>query len=65
MDEPDRRFAAREGTSGGISGGVGLRVGGGVAMLFEPVGEGDGEGCLRQPRMSSRTMIVSGDLVSR
>lgn len=44
-----RRFGAREGTSGGMRGGVGLRVGGGVAMLG---GEIDGEWCLRQLRMS-------------
>jgi hypothetical protein len=42
---------ARDGTSGGITGGVGPRVGGGVAMLVEVGGEGGGEECLRQPRM--------------
>jgi hypothetical protein len=42
-----RRFAAREGASWGMSGGVGSRVGGGVAMV-EELGE---EWCLRQPRM--------------
>jgi hypothetical protein len=39
-----RRLAAMEGASGGMTGGVGLRVGGGVAMVVE-------EWCLRQPRM--------------
>jgi hypothetical protein len=57
-DVAEPRFAAREGVSGGMRGGVGSRVGGGVAMLFKLVGEGDGdgdedgEGCFRQPRMS-------------
>lgn len=38
---------AREGVSGGMSGGVGSRVGGGVAIVVVL----GGEWCLRQPRM--------------
>jgi hypothetical protein len=39
-DGGGRRFAAREGTSGERRGGVGPRVGGGVAMLVGVGGEG-------------------------
>ena len=34
-----------------MRGGVGVRVGGGVAMLFDVGGEGEREESLRQPRM--------------
>lgn len=60
-----RRFPEREGTSGGMSGGVGARVGGGVAMLLELSGEGEGEGCLRQPRMRVRNNCRGCSAVKR
>lgn len=63
-DGGGRRFVARDGTSGGMRGGVGVRVGGGVAMLLEVGGEGGREECLRQPRMSMRE-CEGGRIVER
>jgi len=41
-----------------MRGGVGVRVGGGVAMLLEERGEGGGEECLRQPRIRESRVVV-------